>query len=409
MAAMARPLLQPLRMTTQHQKDQSTTALFTAGVPQGDGPSPTLFNIFLDPLLELVDQQVNEKDGTTSGYADDVIMLATNTAVLQQMLSIAEKWARENGMRWNCEKSMVMTASQVDLMLDGKTLRKINTVTYLGVTLDTAGVRPDATIARYDTVTQRSRKLSHALNRLGDLTKYHRRLLWQQMFQPAAAYGEHLVPLTSLLKHKQSNLDAAAASFILNTGPTRDLRQAMFVADIIPAEHRTRTQQEKRISHAVSARAKALRMENGTQKQRKVADTIRKVSTLRMHPPIHDHLNTLNITWPAPNNPEPLVQHLRRVKRARWQDLRTKVNRQSSRPIPARPPALQSSQPKWLQKRAIRYYLFRWPTSANRPTREHTTQLAALMRKDAWTSADENSARKLVRALRRTERRTSNL
>jgi len=89
------------------------------GVRQGDPLSPTLFNVFVDPLKEAI-SQCDEKEAeipVTRGvlearmlraYADDVVLICDSPNHAQQALTRAETWLTQHGMRLNAAKSAAM-------------------------------------------------------------------------------------------------------------------------------------------------------------------------------------------------------------------------------------------------------------------------------------------------------------
>ena len=94
-------LLQPLSVRTSKDKTD-TSATITIGVRQGESFSCTLFNIFLDTLLEKlssVPHHISEK--TASALADDVILMSETAEGLQLLLVNCTEWSAEYQMAWN--------------------------------------------------------------------------------------------------------------------------------------------------------------------------------------------------------------------------------------------------------------------------------------------------------------------
>lgn len=92
---MVQSLLVATAVTTQGQKD-GTSATITRGVPQGDVPSPALFNMFLDTLLHRLDHVPRHlSTAPANGYADDVLLLAFSVEGLHWLLKEATDWASE--------------------------------------------------------------------------------------------------------------------------------------------------------------------------------------------------------------------------------------------------------------------------------------------------------------------------
>lgn len=107
-------------------KDQTTqdTAPIAIGVPQGDPVSPSLFNIFLDVLLEQCQSVPKSLSSTTiQAYADDVLLLARTPDGLRRTLRICEDWTHSSGMIWATAKcSTLMPPTSPDLSLCRTTL-----------------------------------------------------------------------------------------------------------------------------------------------------------------------------------------------------------------------------------------------------------------------------------------------
>ena len=72
------------------------------GVPQGESFSCTLFNIFLDTLLEKLSSVLHHiSEKAASALADDVILMSKTAEALQLLLKNCTEWSAEYQMAWN--------------------------------------------------------------------------------------------------------------------------------------------------------------------------------------------------------------------------------------------------------------------------------------------------------------------
>ena len=83
----------------------------TNGVKQGCPLSPTLFNIFINDLIDYLDCYASE--GLNFGkcklyallYADDLVLIAENPETLDKLLKTLTRWCLDNGMSINHNKT----------------------------------------------------------------------------------------------------------------------------------------------------------------------------------------------------------------------------------------------------------------------------------------------------------------
>ena len=157
--------LQPLSVRTS--KDiTDTSATITIGVPQGESFSCTLFNLFLDTLLEKlssVPPHISEK--AASALADDVIFMSKTVEGLQLLLDNCTEWSAEYQMAWNTApgKSEVLLPPRghhtSTFFLSGEPLRNVESSVYLGVSLNTSGITEDKHIMRVKAAQRRLMQL----------------------------------------------------------------------------------------------------------------------------------------------------------------------------------------------------------------------------------------------------------
>ena len=112
------------------------------GLRQGCILSPILFSIFIDGLAEEVKKVGGAKYGRSTVslllFADDVVLLAENHAMLQRMLAVVYKCSRKYRFRFNQDKSNVMIFGRgmmKQFYLGDKVLAVVEKYKYLGLVL----------------------------------------------------------------------------------------------------------------------------------------------------------------------------------------------------------------------------------------------------------------------------------
>jgi len=89
------------------------------GVRQGCIPSPYLFNILAEMVMrETLDGfqgglQIGGRMITNLRYADDIILLATSEAELQELVDRLDRVSREYSLRINIDKTKVMASDGI--------------------------------------------------------------------------------------------------------------------------------------------------------------------------------------------------------------------------------------------------------------------------------------------------------
>lgn len=130
------------------------------GVRQGGLTSPSLFNLYINELIEgLSSIHVGcYIDGTcvnNLSYADDMVLLAPSINALRKLVSTCERYAVEHGLKYNSKKSEVLIFKAGKLkptdvppvVLDGSALKVVSFFKYLGHML-TEDLRDDMDIER---------------------------------------------------------------------------------------------------------------------------------------------------------------------------------------------------------------------------------------------------------------------
>ena len=121
------------------------------GTRQGSIASPSLWSVYLDPLLKAlrsagVGCHVGGVFLGVMAYADDLILLAPNRAAAAQMLGICEEWAKDSNVLFSTDlnpkksKSKIIymcgqrtsLAKPAPILLNGSALPYVPTASHLG-------------------------------------------------------------------------------------------------------------------------------------------------------------------------------------------------------------------------------------------------------------------------------------
>ena len=144
----------------------NTSGTSTVGIVQGSSCSPPLFNIFIDPLAELLHATaVSLPDEPRNALlADDVAVYARRRTSLQALLDVCSDWARQFHVTWNAGKSQILINEESSsythtFTLAGETLLITTSVQYLGGTLTSRGIRASKSLKRTESAFQALRRL----------------------------------------------------------------------------------------------------------------------------------------------------------------------------------------------------------------------------------------------------------
>jgi hypothetical protein len=133
------------RMVHTSLMGSTVTAQVVGGCPQGGVLSPLSWNLVVDRLLV----ETNDLAFSTLGYADDIVIIAqgkfahTVMELTQGVLDVVVKWAVKEGINISPHKTTTAPLTnrrKVEdlgpLTLNGKELKMLGEVKYLGVILD---------------------------------------------------------------------------------------------------------------------------------------------------------------------------------------------------------------------------------------------------------------------------------
>lgn len=355
LTAMILPLLSPMTVRTKGQQATEEGAVLTCGVPQGDSISPTLYNIFMDPLLE---QVCDKYPNGLSCYADDTIGLGRTVCDLQSILHMADQWAQKNNMRWNCSKSAAMTGGQ-EVRLGKEALRNAQTVEYLGVSLTRQGTTDGIYQRRIKTAGFVLHQLTRALRsiKLSPVQKYR---LFRAHIISRIDYAVPCTPMSTQAVKACDNLEARGIGWCLSRPRSgiKDIARAAALVGFIPRPYRN-----EYLTWRLAGRLTAgiLTGKSGTQWDANNARRAHKALSALAH---HNH-SPIQPEWL--DDPDALQARCAKATTASWQRQTSWANRHKTRHIPNTHhrtcvPALRAPLPIWIQTLSIRWYLYRFPT-----------------------------------------------
>lgn len=119
-----------------------------AGVPQGNPISPLLFDLFMDPYLEYLN---NSESSVACCFAEDLMYLSMSLESLQDMLTKSTVWSGGSSMRWNVAKTQVVRCEDI-YVLQGSMVSIGPTTTYLGVTVTDGDVLDGVLLSSFEKV-----------------------------------------------------------------------------------------------------------------------------------------------------------------------------------------------------------------------------------------------------------------
>ena len=128
---------------------QSPMQVRTTGLSQGFPLSPTLFNRFVDSLLQTLNWQNASSFPSALFFADDGVLISPTLAKAQSLLNQVFRWSVEHGMSFNIAKcgylitylaSKALVAIRPTLLLDSQSIPIVQSYKYLGVMFSSFGI-----------------------------------------------------------------------------------------------------------------------------------------------------------------------------------------------------------------------------------------------------------------------------
>lgn len=117
------------------------------GLLQGSSLSPTLFNFFIDSLLQKLNanrtNNVIIPETNVLAFADDLVLIAKTNDHMKQLLRICIEWADQVGMEFAPSKCFHLGNTNNDtsiFQIKNQALKSCTTITYLGIPFTNKGI-----------------------------------------------------------------------------------------------------------------------------------------------------------------------------------------------------------------------------------------------------------------------------
>jgi hypothetical protein len=188
----------------------SSKFMVTRGTRQGSILSPTLFNIFINELLQRLacintGVQIGGHKYNSLAYADDVSIFSLTTNGLQHLIDCCSQYAKEWRLSFGVQKSKCMVVGKPILRSEpkfylGEHIMKIeNTLDILGVTFNSNGSAETHVLNKISAARRAFYKaMSYGVAYPG-LASDVKASLWKSLVAPVMVYGAETIPVTAKL------------------------------------------------------------------------------------------------------------------------------------------------------------------------------------------------------------------
>jgi hypothetical protein len=105
------------------------------GVPQGSSIAPTMFNFFINGLIEILEAMPRRENVPSNClfFADDGNLHSTSSEHVQNLLDVCHEWSTQHGMTFAAQKCLVLARNPTQLTLGSTQLPQVECATYLGI------------------------------------------------------------------------------------------------------------------------------------------------------------------------------------------------------------------------------------------------------------------------------------
>ena len=132
--------------TVMIDKNLTEWFLVEVGVRQGCILSPTLFNIFLEFVMDELSSlqsklHLDHSLSTDVRYADDTTLIAHIFSKLKLSTKELENACKKWGMKVNSSKCKVMSQEMDDIQIDNETMEKVDNFVFLGSVVPNTSIK----------------------------------------------------------------------------------------------------------------------------------------------------------------------------------------------------------------------------------------------------------------------------
>ena len=379
LADLITALLAPIFQRTKGQQS-SLTVRTTAGLGQGFPESQDLFNIFMDPFLEMMN--CNPREGQAILFADDVVIMAALMRHLQNMLNGAAEWGTEYKMTWAVAKCHALSLPG-PVYMNGQQIPSTHEAAHLGVTIRKYGVS-DARLLN------RIKAAFGKLCQIRRVTKeWHtdparRRGFVKSFVYSICDYLLYMQPMSANVQQAATNLDRECASFVIGARcPPTQFDRGMALSRLLPMRLRRKRHMTKALT-----KFKCLLLNDKTSRTQLNYNAISSYSTIA----------TAFDTKP-PDKIDDIINWKKHQLRSNLQNAWPQANKHK-RQIPIRyrnklPPVLDTYYAKSTVQKAGLFY-FNHLRFKSLESKQLLPQVTELMAKDHLTDDEELELEQLL-------------
>ena len=244
LADLITALLAPVFQRTKGQQS-SLTVRTTAGLGQGFPESQDLFNIFMDPFLDMMN--CNPREGQAVLFADDVVIMASLMRYLQNMLNGASEWGTEYMMKWAVPKCHALSLPG-PVYMNAQQIPSTDEASHLGVTIRKHGVSDTRLLSRIQSAFGKLCQIRRVTNDW-HTDPARRRGFVKTFVYPICDYLLYIQPLTARVQQAATNLDRECASYVIGARcPPTQFDRGMALSRLLPLNVRRKRHMTKALS-----------------------------------------------------------------------------------------------------------------------------------------------------------------